>query len=69
MCELLKKGRSLFLDTDGMLKMFDCTVLPILLYGSEVWAYSNIELIERLHLKFCKMLLVNKIYCQCDGLR
>ena len=60
MFELLKKGRSLFLDTDVMLKMFDCTVLPILLYGSEVWGYSNIELIERLHLKFCKILLVVK---------
>ena len=33
-----------------MLKMFDCTVLPIL----------NIELIERLHLKFCKISLVKK---------
>ena len=60
MFELLKKGRSLFLDTDVMLKMFDCTVLPILLYGSEVWGYSNIKFTERLHLKLCKILLVVK---------
>ena len=70
MFELLKKGRSLFLDTDVMLKMFDCTVLPTLLYGFEVWGYSNIELIERLHLKFCKILLVvKKSTANVDGLR
>ena len=60
MFELLKKGRSLFLDIDVMLKLFDTTVLPILLYGSEVWGYSSLDLIEKLHLKFCKILLVVK---------
>ncbi len=57
MFELLKKGRKLFLDTDVMLKLFDMTVLPILLYGAEVWGFRNLTLVERLHLKFCKMLL------------
>ena len=36
------------------------TVLPILLYGSEVWGYSNLDYIEKLHLKLCKIVLVVK---------
>ena len=48
----------MFLDADVMFKMFDCTVLTILLYGSEVWGYGNVELIERLYLQFGKILLV-----------
>ena len=38
MLELLKKGRTLFLDVEVMLK----------LYGSEVWGYSNLDYIEKL---------------------
>ena len=37
--------------------LFDSTVLPILVYGSEVWGYSNLDYIENLHFKFCKILL------------
>ena len=37
--------------------LFDKTVSPILLYGSEVWGYENIEILERLRLKFCKYIL------------
>ena len=43
-----------------MLKLLDSTVLSILLYGSEVWGYSNLDCIEKLHLKFCKILSVVK---------
>jgi len=57
MFELIKKSRSLFLDIDTILKLFDSTIVPILLYGSEVWGYSNSDLIERLHLRFCKIVL------------
>jgi hypothetical protein len=32
-------------------------VKPILLYGCEIWGFSNIELLERIQLKFCKLLL------------
>ena len=32
-------------------------VLPIALYGSEIWGHVNFEMIERLHLQFCKILL------------
>jgi hypothetical protein len=32
-------------------------VKPVLLYGCELWGYGNCDIIERVHLKFCKMLL------------
>ena len=57
MFEVLKKGRKLHLDIDTQIKLFDSTVLPILLYGSEAWGYSNVDIIEKLHLRFLKILL------------
>jgi hypothetical protein len=30
---------------------------PILLYGSEVWGYGNLKILEQIHLKFCKRIL------------
>ena len=37
---------------------YDCkTVVPILLYGSEVWGLENSDIIESVHLTFCKFLL------------
>ena len=32
-------------------------VKPIILYGCETWGFGNNEIIERLHLKLCKLLL------------
>ena len=32
-------------------------VEPILLYGSEIWGYENIKIIEQVHLQFCKRIL------------
>jgi hypothetical protein len=32
-------------------------IVPILLYGCEVWGFSKNEIIERVHLRFCKLLL------------
>ena len=57
MFEVLKKGKKLHLDIDTQIKLFDSTVLPILLYGSEVWGYNNVDIIEKLHLRFLKILL------------
>lgn len=39
---------------DVQLKMFDSMVEPILLYGSEVWGFEDMYLIEQVHLKLCK---------------
>lgn len=56
MFALLQKGKDK-LDVDTMLHLFDSTVMPILLYGCEIWGDSKIEIIERMHLRFCKILL------------
>ena len=42
---------------DVQLKMFDSMVEPILLYGSEVWVFEDMYLIEQFHLKFSKIIL------------
>ena len=41
MFALLSKGRRLKLPIDIMLDLFDKTVVPVLLYGCEVWGYEN----------------------------
>ena len=35
------------------LSLFDKMIVPILLYGSEVWGIYGYKEIEKLHLKFC----------------
>jgi hypothetical protein len=40
-----------------ILDLFDKMVKPTLLYGCEIWGLGNIEIIERVHIKFCKLLL------------
>ena len=37
--------------------MVDSMIEPILSYGSEVWGYENLKIIEQIHLKFCKRIL------------
>ena len=56
MFEILKKkkGRAMCLDIDTQLKLFDVMVIPIILYGCEIWGFSNLNLTEKLHLKFCQ---------------
>ena len=38
-------------------KLFDSQVVPILLYGAEVWGYKQYESVERVHLFACKSFL------------
>ena len=54
---LLSKGRKLQLPNDILCHLFDTCITPILLYGSEIWGFSNITEIERVHLYFCKYIL------------
>ena len=49
---LLRRNRQLNLPLDIQLELFDFLVLPILTYGCEVWGFENINLIEKLHLKY-----------------
>ena len=36
---------------------FDSVIEPILLYGCDVWGFEDVKDIERVHLKFCKIML------------
>lgn len=45
------------LSIESKLDLFDKILQPILLYGCEVWGYSNLLLIEKFHLRFCKYIL------------
>ena len=51
---LLRKIRNLNLPYDLQIDLFNKTVKPILLYGSEIWGFGNIDVIERIQLKFLK---------------
>ena len=54
---LLQKCRKHKLSIECQLDMFDKTSLPILLYGSKIRGFENIDIIERVHLRFCKLIL------------
>jgi hypothetical protein len=54
---LLKKIRKHDLPLDLQLELFDKCVKPILLYGSEIWGFENLQLCDKMQLKFYKILL------------
>ena len=55
---LQKKAKKLKLSIDIQIELFDRTILPILLYGSEIWGYSSYtEQIEIFYRKFLKSIL------------
>ena len=54
---LLVKARSLQLPADVMLDLFEKTIVPVLVYGSELWGLSNLEHIEVFHRKFLRTIL------------
>jgi hypothetical protein len=56
MFSLLRKIRDLNLQYDLQIDLFNKTVKPILLYGCELWGYSNLDIIERIQLKFLKLI-------------
>ncbi|KAK6169865.1 hypothetical protein SNE40_020840 [Patella caerulea] len=57
MFTILKKAKKLHLDIDTQIQLFNTLVVPIMLYGCEVWGNSDIQLLERLQLQFCKIVL------------
>ena len=55
MYSLIQNGRRLNLPSHILLYLFDKCVVPILLYGCEVWGYEkSVTMIELVHTKFCK---------------
>ena len=51
---LFTRINNLDIPIDLQLKLFDNTVLPILTYGSEVWGYENLDMIEKVHNEFLR---------------
>ena len=63
---LLSKTYQFHLPIDILLELFDQLVLPILLYGSEVWGFEVINELEIFHKKFCKQIMnVRKTTANC----
>ena len=57
---LIRKMKTLDLSVDTQIELFDKMIKPILLYGSEIWGYSNVKPIERIHVKFLKSIFNRK---------
>ena len=51
---LRKRIVNLHLPVDCQLKLFDQTIEPILLYGSETFGFENLQPLEKIHLDFLK---------------
>ena len=45
------------LESKMLFFLFDRMVVPILLYGAELWGYEQINLIENVQSQYCKYLL------------
>ena len=58
---LIKKIQCLQLPLDTQCELFDQLVVPILLYGSEVWGFRVNDSVERFHRWFMKYILKLKI--------
>ena len=54
---MLIKARNLDLPIDIQTKLFESIVCPILLYGSEVWGFQKIDMLEIFYIKFFKKIL------------
>ena len=57
---LYKRIRNLNLPIDLQLQPFEQTVLPIALYGCEIWAYENTNNIEKLQNEFLRYITNSK---------
>lgn len=57
MYSLIKKAKDLCLSIDLQIDLFSKIVKPILLYGCEIWGLGNLDVLERVQLKFLKHIL------------
>ena len=56
---IVKKCLSQFrnVSVNVALRIFDCKILPILMYGCEVWGFHEGNEVEKVHITFCKYIL------------
>ena len=57
MLSVIKNARENKLPIDLQFELFDRMVMPVILYGCEIWGYKNLGTLETLHLKFCKYVM------------
>ena len=57
---LYKRIQNLNLPLDLQLQLFEHTILPIALYGCEIWAYENTKIIEKLQNEFPRYITNSK---------
>ena len=57
MFTLLRKAKCLMLPVEKQIELFDRMVAPILLYGSEVWCPQMSEIMNKLQIRFYKIVL------------
>ena len=57
---LYTRINNLNLPIDLQLKLFDQTIVPTLTYGSEVFGFENIQILERLHTEFLRTITKTK---------
>ena len=63
---LLKNCKRLMLPIDIKIELFDRMIVPILLYGCEVWCPSMTKLASKLQLRFYKIIMkMNKTTPSC----
>lgn len=63
---LLTKSRRLSLPIDIQCELFEKTIMPILLFGCEVWGYCNVSQLEVFYKKFLKtILMLNRTTSSC----
>ena len=62
MFSLLRKIKCLNLPFDVQIDFFTKIVKPVLLYGSEIWGFGNLDILERVQLSFYKYILKQKRY-------
>lgn len=55
--QLLALFKRMSFDVKTKLKLFDSLVSPILLYAAEIWGIFGYDIIDKVHIKFCKNLL------------
>lgn len=57
---LFTRINNLDIPLDLQLKLFDHTVLPILIYACEIWGYENLDMIEKIHNDFLRKITLSK---------
>ena len=62
---LYKRINNLNIPIDLQIQLFDHKILPILLYGSEVWGFTNTNMIDVLHNQFLRS--ITKFVARVNG--